>query len=363
MKQVNRWVKMSLAGLVLALAGCDLFDKPPVLPRNIATLTLVAQTNQQWTGVAVSQQNRLFVNFPRWKPVIPMSVAEVIENNQLVPFPDAEWNTWNPSLPPQDHFVCVQSVYIDQQNFLWVLDPANPEMRGVVRGGPKLVKIDLATRQVVQKIFFDESVAFPASYLNDVRFDNDKQIAYITDSGRGAILVVDLTTGTSRRLLGNHFSTKSENRILVTEGIVVRSRDGSLANFHSDGIALTPQKDYIYYQAVNGYTLYRIATQWLLNPDLTEQQLNEKVEKVKVVGAHDGIAFGADGNLYLTGVERNNIERLVGNRLEHVVSSQELKWPDSFSVGPDGHIYVTTSQLHRNDAPEGPYKIFKFKVE
>lgn len=67
--------------------------------------------------------------------------------------------------------------------------------------------------------------------------------------------------------------------------------------------------------------------------------------------------------LGLTGVERNAIERLVGNRLEHVVSSEELKWPDSFALGPDRQLYVTTSQLHRGDAPEGPYRIFKFKVE
>jgi sugar lactone lactonase YvrE len=363
MKQINRWVNMSLAALVLALAGCEFFDHVPVLPRNIATLTLVAESTEQWTGVAVSHQNRLFVNFPRWKPVIPLSVAEVTEHNQLVPYPDAEWNTWDPALPPQDHFVCVQSVYVDEQDFLWVLDPANPEMKGVVPGGPKLVKIDLATRQVVQRIFFDESVAFPTSYLNDVRFDLARQVAYITDSGRGAIIVVNLATGGSRRLLGNHPSTKSENRVLVTEGIVVRTRDGSLANFHSDGIALSPQKDYLYYQAVNGYTLYRIATPWLLDPSLSEQQLGEKVEKVKVVGAHDGIEFGSDGHLYLTGVERNAVERLVGNKWEHVVSSPALKWPDSFSVGPDGQIYVTTSQLHRNDAPEGTYKIFRFKVE
>jgi hypothetical protein len=48
------------------------------------------------------------------------------------------------------HFICVQSVLVDDQDNLWVLDPVAPKMQEIVKGGPKLVKIDLATNQVVQ---------------------------------------------------------------------------------------------------------------------------------------------------------------------------------------------------------------------
>jgi len=132
------------------------------------------------------------------------SVAEIV-NGEPKPFPNEEWNKLG---PPASHFICVQSVVVDDQDNLWVLDPASPKMQGIVRGGPKLVKIDLQTNQVVGTIPFDEHVAPNKSYLNDVRVDTRAGIAFITDSGKGAIVVVDIKTGKARRLLDGHPSTQ-----------------------------------------------------------------------------------------------------------------------------------------------------------
>ena len=48
-------------------------DKPPLAdePR----LVQMAESPNQWTGIAVSKAGRVFVNFPRWSPSIPMSVG------------------------------------------------------------------------------------------------------------------------------------------------------------------------------------------------------------------------------------------------------------------------------------------------
>ena len=67
----------------------------------------------------------------------------------------------------------MQSVVADGSGSLWVLDPAAPAQGTVVPGGPKLVRIDLATNQVGAAIAFDETVAPQGSYLNDVRFSPD----------------------------------------------------------------------------------------------------------------------------------------------------------------------------------------------
>jgi hypothetical protein len=76
----------------------------------------------------------------------------------------------------------VQSVYVDPNDDLWIIDPAAPKMQEVVKGGPKLVKVDLKTNQVAQNIPFDDDVAPKKSYLNDVRVDPKASVAFITDA-------------------------------------------------------------------------------------------------------------------------------------------------------------------------------------
>src|SRR6266576_4991701 len=104
----------------------------------IASLATAAQLqevasfpNQQVTGVGVSQRSgRIFVNFPYWSDDQPLSVAEIV-NGQPRAFPDDEWNKYAVERTrggepgsPESHFVCVQSVVVDDQDNLWILDPA-----------------------------------------------------------------------------------------------------------------------------------------------------------------------------------------------------------------------------------------------
>src|SRR2546430_6392362 len=161
--------------------------------------------DQQVTGVGVSTKSgRVFVNFPFWSDAHSISVAEIV-NGQPKPFPNEEWNRPGPA---GSHFICVQSVVVDDEDNLWVLDPASPKMQGIVKGGPKLVKIDLRTDRLVQTIPFGEDIAPAKSYLNDVRIDTRSGMALITDSGKGAIIVINLKNGNARRLLDGHTSTR-----------------------------------------------------------------------------------------------------------------------------------------------------------
>ena len=142
-------------------------------------LVPVATFQQQVTGVTVSEDGRIFVNFPRWTEDVAVSVAEVMKDGSIRPYPDAEWNAWRNArmneVTPKDHFICVQSVVADARGSVWVLDPAAPNTERVVKDGPKLVQIDLASNQVKRVIGFDETVAPQSSYLNDVRFSPDQR--------------------------------------------------------------------------------------------------------------------------------------------------------------------------------------------
>ncbi|HEY5823534.1 MAG TPA: hypothetical protein VIT44_04170, partial [Cyclobacteriaceae bacterium] len=56
-------------------------------------LSVFAESKNQWTGIAISKSNRVFVNFPRWSDETPISVAELVDN-EIIPYPNTEWNDW-----------------------------------------------------------------------------------------------------------------------------------------------------------------------------------------------------------------------------------------------------------------------------
>ncbi len=362
--QAPIWTRYSLAAgslsFLVACAPLGMKMEPGHEDLKSRELVEVAQSGRQWTGVAVSQNGRVFVNYPRWSDPVSFSVGEVDPEGNVAPYPDNEWNNWHPDLDPSEHFVCVQAVFVDDEDQLWVLDPANPQFGGVVPGGPKLVRIDLANGNVARVYQFDEDIAPQNSYLNDVRIDTAADYAYITDSGARALIVLDLKSGEARRLLDDHFSTKSEEVKVRIDGKVWRRPDGSLPQVHADGIALTPARNYLYYQALTGETLYRIETRWLRDDSLAPSELAGHVERVASTEPVDGIAFDQVGNLYLSALEDNAVKALAPDgEIVTVVQDDLLDWPDTFAVTKDGEVYVTTSQIHLGPHPEQPYRLFK----
>jgi sugar lactone lactonase YvrE len=325
-------------------------------------LEQVAASDRQWTGVAVSRDGRIFVSFPRWSDDVPISVGELASDGTVRPFPDDQWNTWTPPEDPARHFVCVQSVYVDGNDALWVLDPASAYMRGVVAGGAKLVKIDLRKNSVAQVVAFDETAAPRESYLNDVRIDTDHNAAYITDSGLGALVVVDLATGKARRVLAESPTTKAENVVLKIAGKEWRI-DGQAPRINADGLALDPAGRYLYYQALSARSLYRIEARYLRDPALGERDLEAKVESLGTTGAADGVEFGPDGYLYLTGIEESAIKVFASlGQSDVVITDKLLAWPDSFARA-GAYMYVTASQINLDEDRRGPYRLFRFKVK
>ena len=317
-------------------------------------LVPVATFTQQVTGVTVSEDGRIFVNFPRWTEDVAVSVAEVMKDGSIRPYPTGEWNAWRNArmteVSPKDHFVCVQSVVADGRGSVWVLDPAAPNTERVVKDGPKLVQIDLASNQVRRVIRFDETVAPQSSYLNDVRFSPDGKWAYITDSGKGAIVVVDLATGKGRRFLDGHPSTQFEKDVtIVIDGRELRRPDGRQPMFNSDGIALDGRGEYLYWQALTGKTLYRVPTAALVDVNAKADQVAERVETVATTEPVDGLWIDEQNRIYLSSLQDNAVKVLAEGRINTVVQDSRLRWPDTFAQGPDGAIYVTAS--HIQDSP------------
>jgi len=335
------------------------------------TLTEVYQNNVfQLTGVTVSKAGRLFVNFPRWSDHYLNAIVEVARDGSEKPFPDEFWNRWD--LKPATagkQFVCVQSVVVDDKDSLWVVDPAAPLMASVVPGGAKLVRIDLNTNQVARVYSFGPEVVTPDTYLNDVRLDTKTNTAYMTDSGAGGIVVVDLATGQAHRALDGHPSVMPEPGASISvNGKPVIGANGKPPQIAADSIALSPGGEYLYYKALTGATLYRVKTSLLRRRETSREALAAAVEKVARTFPTDGFWMDSKGDLYLSNINQSAVFRLSRNgEPAKVVADPRLEWPDTFSQGPDGAIYITAS--HIDDAPRfnqgkstrtKPYAIFKF---
>lgn len=306
---------------------------------------------ERWTGVAVSKEGRIFVNYPRWDGPYRNAVEELLPDGSRRPYPNPKMNLWRAGDDPSTGLVCVQSVHVDDKDRLWILDPASPNFTGVVEGGAKLIHVDLKTDAVVQTIAFDAEIAPRSSYLNDVRVDTKRNIAYITDSGLGAIIVVDLEAGTARRVLAGHSSTQAEAGFTpIIEGTPLRyGGDGDAPRIKSDGLALSPNREWLYYQALSARSLFRVPTDALLDDTLSPNALAQRVEYLGATVSTDGMAVDNDGNLYFSALEKNAIVvRKPDGTTFTLTSGDEISWPDSFAVDRRrGELYFTTAQIHK----------------
>jgi sugar lactone lactonase YvrE len=331
-----------------------------------ATLTKVTKSEQLWNVVAVSSKGRIFASFPRWLSDRSISVGEVQQDGSVRAFPGNTWNQWSSGQSPTQKFVNVNSVYVDEQDQLWVVDSAAPNFGTVVPGGAKLVQIDLASNQVKRVYAIDAQVAPEKSVLNDVRIKDG--YAYITESGLGAIITINLQSGQARRLLAKHRSTKSDPTLVPTvEGREFRNAEGRVPQTHANGLAISPDGEWLYFQPTYGPNLRRIRTADLRNLNLSEQALGERVESVGPTVAAGGIFMDRRGILYLSNFENNSITlRCPNGQFETLVQDNRLLWPDGGSIGPDGQFYFPVAQVHRIprfnggvDRTQKPFKLFK----
>jgi len=332
------------------------------------------------TGVTVSHDGRIFVNFPRWGDVVPATVVEIVDG-QAVPFPDAAINQPD-STRPAETFISVQSVVVDPANRLWILDTGLGLPPGTP-GAAKLVGVELETNRIFKTITFPDSVAPPGTYLNDVRFDlrrGEGGMAFITDSspmtGDG-IIVVDLASGASWRRLRGHASVVPEPDFMpIVEGRPLMYRVPGYPPRHvlvgSDGIALHSDGERLFYRPLSSRRLYSVSVDALADASVADDSVAATVVDHGDVGfASDGLAADDIGRVYLTNFEDNAI--IVWSpdgSLETLAHDPRLLWPDTICLAADGYLYIIANQLHRGagfhmgeDRRERPYSLFRVAVE
>ena len=196
-------------------------------------ITVASSGNVMITNAAVSPSGRLFGNFPRWTNVPTPSVGEATADGGFTPFPGGDWNEWRPGLSPDGRFVCTHGLHADRENNLWAIDDASPHHGPMVEGGAKLVRIDLANNRVSRAYPLGPDLAPPGAVLSHMRVD--KQFLYVTDSGFGAIVVIDRETGRGHRTLEGARCSRADTSIVpVIHGQPMRHPDGKVPVIQSD---------------------------------------------------------------------------------------------------------------------------------
>ncbi|OIQ30738.1 MAG: hypothetical protein BM564_00570 [Bacteroidetes bacterium MedPE-SWsnd-G2] len=346
-------MKKLLILLIITFVSCK-NDKSSDHGKSDKNLVAAFQ-GMQVTGVTVSNTGRIFANFPRWRKDVPLSVVEINpKDGSFVAYPNKEVNSWKLNYPlDKDHFIAVQSV-VCHDNKLYVLDTRNPLFNGVL-DAPRIFVIDLKANELSDVYKLNNKSFNTNSYINDLRIDPSSNRIYMTDSGSAGLVVYDIATRQSRRILDNHYSTLAETNELNVNGTIWKNI------VHSDGIAFNTKSKKLYFHSLTGYSLYAIDTNLFDNDD---SEINSSVELIAKTSAPDGMIFDAKGNLYYADLEAGKINYLTPKgKTKTLLEGPNVNWADTFSIYDD-YLYYTNSRIHEasDDVSELSFTIRKVKL-
>jgi sugar lactone lactonase YvrE len=214
-----------------------------------------------------------------------------------------------------------------------------------------------------------------------VRFDfrvGREGVAYVTDSslsGIGGIIVIDLATGVASKRLVGHVSTSADAAFVpIVEGqqMRLRSADRFVGAVHRGRRWHRPVARWwhpVLHALVQPSSVQRVDR--CCCAKLSEAELAAAVVDLGDKGASDGMEMDANGRLYASDYEHNAIHaRDAQGRWTTVVHDPRILWPDTLSMGPDGYLYFTANQLHRQagfnggvDRRQTPYMVYRTRVD
>jgi sugar lactone lactonase YvrE len=328
-------------------------------------------------GIGVSAEGRVFATAPASQVRSRFSMVEVdpktgAKTGAVTPYPDAAWNNFNEQADGATQWISVQALWVDKADHLWALDSSLPKL-DQERLPPKLVEFDLSTNRVIRQYDF-KGVVSPKDSLNDVRVDVAHGYAYLTNAGnKGSLVVLDLKSGKARQVLVGDRSTFADPKqhLMIGKEMALRP-DGSVAAIQADGIALSPDAEWLYYRPLTDHNYWRVPTAALRDEKLSEAELAKKVEYLGSSVLSGGLIMDSKGTLYGGDLEHATVAAMKltpDHKLRtsiFVRDPSKLSWADGFAIS-GGYLYIADSHLwevaFKNNRPRsGPFTIFKVKL-
>lgn len=329
-----------------------------------------ATTDQAVGNITYTHTGELvYSHHPFFAPENRVMIMNTV-TKESTPFPNKKWNT--PRENDDQYLSNVLGVRNDKNGVVWMIDMAQ---RNAIK--PKIVGWNTKTNQL-EKIYYIDEATVKTSQPNDMVVDTKHGVFIIADEGignggdgsTGAFITVDMKTGETRRLLEGHRTTLPENTPTIINGkhLAVNGTDLLVGN---DGITSDKDFEWIYYGPLNGTKIYRIKTIDLLNQDLTEAELDRKIETYSEKPNNGGMSMDMAGNIYLTALETNSVSVVLSKdkSVKTMVQDEKMVWPDGVSYNnADGYMYVSAAQVNRGavfnngkSTATKPFYIFRFK--
>ena len=324
-------------------------------------------------GIGVSAKGRVFATAPSSQARSRFSMVEVDpKTGAVTPYPDAAWNNFSEQGDGKSQWISVQALWVDKADHLWALDSSLSNVNQE-RLPPKLVEFDLSTNRVIRQYDFNGVVSAKDS-LNDVRIDTVNDFAYLTNAGnKGSLVVLDLKTGKARQVLVGERSTFADpsQHLMIGSEVALRP-NGSIVATQADGIALSPDAQWLYYRPLTDHNYWRVPTAALRDATLNDAELSGKVEYLGSSVLSGGLIMDANGTLYGGDLEHHSVVALTLSpdkklRSKIFISApSKLSWADGFAIS-GGYLYIADSHLwevaFKNNLPRsGPFTIFKAKL-
>lgn len=327
-------------------------------------ITVAVRSPWEASQIAVTSKNVLFLGLPRRDPKLEThhSLVRREPNGSLAPFPGNSWNTWKLGEDGHDAFVYLNSVHVFADDTVWCVDTGAPGGNGgkplfqPKPGAQKLVQLDPASGKVLQVVRFGDDILPPDSVLNDLRFHGST--IYMTESGVGALLVHDMSTGKTRRLLSGY---KELMGSVVPLPAILQRPPGAPPFIppNADIIEITADGAWLYWSSPTG-PLYRIDTKSLNDTSLTDAQLATRIQRVADMEFSSGSAMDSRGNFYFaeTGSEHITVMSPSGQKAI-LVSDPAIIRPDGMFISADRRLYIPVKTPLKAGAPGAPADVEK----
>jgi len=304
-------------------------------------------------GVEAAPDGTLFVSVPRWiDAAVPATFNKVGEDGLLTPWPSAEMH----DLSNPDAIRNSLAAFATTAGVVWLMDMGWVAGEDIAPlGAQKLLGFDIASGAEVARIMLDDVAPRETSFLNDVVVDEARNLAILTDSGdRGgapvpaALIVVDLETGATRRILDGHPALSDDpSHTLIVDGDEVFDGDRLAAGVN--GITLSADGETLWFSMTTGDVIRSMPMALVADPNVDGETLSSAVsEPLRIGGGSDGIATDPDGRIWITNLTLNRVEVLAqgADDTQILFEGADFVWPDSLANDFAGGMVLSTNQLN-----------------